>query len=105
MDSYFSARYGKGMPFLAWDIAVTEKCVEIAQWKLLNIRGYNPAAGADVNVRDRWVAALAWCAGVERQRIHPKVTLSPAPYQGADAPLVLSQPLQGWIPPNGSSGI
>lgn len=94
-ESYMSARYA--MPILTpYPHDLIEKVCHLAAWNILNLRGFNPAAAADINIRDRMVMATAWLEGVERQRIHPKVVESIAPSPGFPSPLIVSQPLQGW---------
>jgi phage gp36-like protein len=77
MNSYFGGRWP--LPLVAWDDSITAKCCEIAAYKLMSIRGFNPAAGADVNYLQRYNAAIAWCKGVRDKAIHPTVTTSAQP--------------------------
>ena len=72
MDSYFNGRYQ--LPLLTWDVSVTEVCAKIAAYRLLSVRGYNPASAADVNIRDRYLDSVAWLNKVQRQAVHPNVT-------------------------------
>ena len=77
MNSYFGGRYP--LPLLAWDDSLTAKCCEIAAYKIVCLRGFNPASGADVNYLQRYNSAIAWCKGVRDKAIHPTVTTSPQP--------------------------
>lgn len=79
VDSFYRGRYP--LPLLAWDIETTQATCKIAAWELLNIRGYNPASGADVNIRDRYQDAMGWLNRVQRQAAHPNVTPSAAQVQ------------------------
>ena len=74
MATYFGGRYP--MPLVTWDNSVREKCAEIAAYKLMCLRGFNPASGADVNFRLRYQDAIKWCEGVRNKAIHPTVTFS-----------------------------
>ena len=74
MNTYFAGRWP--LPLLTWDHSVTAKCGEIAAYKLMCIRGFNPASGADVNFRLRYQDAIKWCEGVRNKAIHPTVTFS-----------------------------
>jgi phage gp36-like protein len=88
MDSYFRGRYS--LPFTAWGVEVTECCCKIAAYHLLNIRGYNPASGADVNILNRYTAALMWLREVQRQAAHPDVTPGSGAVPSYNQPLVIS---------------
>ena len=72
----------------------------LAAWDILMIRGYNPGAGADVNIAERGKLAMQWFDDVERQRAHPNV-IEAAASPGYAAPAVISKPLQGWFPGTG----
>lgn len=71
VDSYLRGRYQ--LPLVSWGIEITEATIKIAAYNLLNIRGYNPAAGADVNIRQRYDDAISWLNKVQRQASHPDV--------------------------------
>lgn len=74
LDTYFAARFGKdGVPLLQWDTTVTEATCKVAAYELLTIRGYNPASGADVNLRIRYEDAIRWAEKVQKQQAHPNV--------------------------------
>jgi phage gp36-like protein len=99
MDSYFRARYdgdpvtGK-LPFASWGTDVTEKCVAIAQWKLLLVRGFNPGAGADKNIRERYLDAINWLVQVKENKLHPFV-VAPTTKQ-YDQPVCVSNKPRGF---------
>lgn len=88
MDTYFAGRYS--MPLLVWDNSVKAKCCEIAAYKMICLRGFNPASGADVNFRMRYLDAIEWCKGVRNKAIHPTVTESGQPSPTLTQPKVLS---------------
>lgn len=69
----------------------------LAAWDVLMVRGYNPSAGADVNIATRGEMALKWFDDVERQRAHPDVIEAAGSTDpGYPSPLIVSKPLQGW---------
>jgi len=72
VDSYLRGRYA--LPLLAWGSEITEATAKIAAYNLLTIRGYNPAAGADINIKLRFDDAITWLNKVQRQAAHPNVT-------------------------------
>lgn len=75
IDSYLRGRYP--MPLLAWGIEVTKACCVLAAFDLMNIRGYNPASGADRNLMDRADRITLWLRDVQKGAAHPDVTISP----------------------------
>lgn len=91
-DSYFRGRYGvDSVPLLAWDTDVTKWVCWIAAYDLLSgPRGYNAAAGADSNIRQRYDDAHVFLAMVQRQALHPSVTPQPAAGTTDIQPLVSS---------------
>ena len=88
VDSYFRGRYS--LPLASWDAATTEATCKIAAYNLLATRGYNPAAGADPNIRDRWVDAIEWLRRVQKQQAHPNVVSLSPNEPSATQPMVLS---------------
>jgi len=88
VDTYLRGRYS--LPLLAWDISVTEATSRIAAYNLLNIRGYNPASGSDVNLETRYNQAIDWLKLVQKQQAHPNVTPQPNNVPDWNQPVVLS---------------
>jgi phage gp36-like protein len=78
IDSYFRGRYA--LPLFAWGVEVVRCCVFLADYELLASRGFNPAAGADANVLDRYREMIGepgregWLQRVQRRAAHPDVT-------------------------------
>lgn len=93
-DSYFRSRYL--LPFTKWGNDVRRVVAVLATYDLLVVRGYNPASGADINLRLRYDDALAWLRQVSRQEAHPDVTPSMAQAAGYDDPHVSTHALRGW---------
>jgi phage gp36-like protein len=96
-DSKMRARYS--LPLLAWDSSVTMHVCRIAAYNILVTRGYNPEAGADVAITQRYEQSLEWFDGVERQRTHPNVTETANPQYATDLPQVISGTSRGWQTP------
>lgn len=88
IDSYLRGRYA--LPLVAWGIEITQAACVIAAYQLMNTRGYNPAAGADVNIADRYHETIAWLEQVQRQAAHPDVTPSPSQTPNMNRPTVIS---------------
>ena len=102
-SSKMAARYS--LPLLAWDTSVTQGVAQIATYQCMCLRGFDPANPGDAAARDLWIAAREFFDAVERQHAHPLVTESPMPTNQAQpvyaAPLIISNPQQGWIPAEG----
>lgn len=93
-DGKLRGRYQ--LPLLAWDVDLRMMVAQLAAYDVMIRRGYNPAAGADVNVRLRYEDALKWFDGVERQNVHPNVTASPTASPHYNAPQVTTSTTRGW---------
>ena len=87
--TFLRARYV--LPLLTWDDSITEATCKIATYDLLSNRGYNPGAGPDENIRNRYNDALFFLEKVQKSQAHPLVTstISPVPTY-VDQPMVLS---------------
>lgn len=105
MDSYFNGRFR--LPLLVWDQSVVQACAVIAAFSILCVRGYNPASGADVNIKGRYDRVILWLEQVQRQAVHPVVTQSADPTNSTVQPFVSSNsvlfittgqtgPSRGW---------
>jgi phage gp36-like protein len=93
-DSKLRARYS--LPLQSWDVDL-RRCVAIlAAYDLLVVRGFNPDAAGDSNLRMRYEDALKWLDDVERQAAHPNVVPSADQSPKYDAPKVTTSPLRGW---------
>jgi phage gp36-like protein len=93
-DSYLRGRYA--LPLISFDIELSMQVAYIAAYNILASRGYNPEAGADSIYRDRWVAAVEWFKGVQRQAIHPNVQPSPTGDPVLTFPQVNTAQERGW---------
>ena len=97
-DDKMRARYLLPLQAPYPDSLIQNICM-LAAWDILMVRGYNPSAGADVNIASRGELAMKWFDDVERQRAHPNVIeAAGSGSPGYAAPLVLSKPRQGWYP-------
>lgn len=104
VDSYLRGRYP--LPLQAWGAEITMATCVIAAYNVMNVRGYNPASGADVNLSDRYLNTIAWLRDVQKRAAHPNVTpaYDPAPIYAQ--PVVISSsvvdatgrtgPSRGW---------
>lgn len=71
VDTYYRARFP--LPLSSWDEQTKKVTCQIATYDLLSIRGYNPASGSDINIKDRYDSAIAWLEKVAKQQAHPEV--------------------------------
>lgn len=88
VDSFLRGRYL--LPLVSWGVEITEATCKIAAYNLMNVRGYNPASGADMNLETRYNAAVAWLTLVQKQQAHPNVTLTPDKTPDINQPQVIS---------------
>lgn len=117
-DAKMRGRYALplGQPY---DPALVAAVCDLGAWDLVQLRGYNPQSGSDVNFRIRAIGvdgkggAQKLLDDVERQCAHFAVVEAIVPAPGYPSPLIVSQPLQGWSPnqcptgwpPGGRSGV
>jgi phage gp36-like protein len=88
-DGYLRGRYA--YPLLAYGEQLPMYVCWLAAYLILSgARGYNPAAGADSNLRDRYDDARGWFEGVQAKRIHPDITPSDGQSPRYDQPVVLT---------------
>ena len=92
LDEGFRGRYGNGPSplLLEWDTSITEAVAQIAAYKLMKIRGYDPDSGADTTFRDGYNDAMTFIGAVQRQQAHPVVTVAGTPLAGAQQPNLIS---------------
>jgi hypothetical protein len=104
-DTRMAARYS--MPILApYPASLVMAVVHMARYDILALRGFDEANAADKIVIQSFERAEKLLNDVQRQQAHfvgikesPPPTSTPQPSYAA--PLVMSQPLQGWIPSEG----
>jgi phage gp36-like protein len=97
IDSAFRSRFT--LPLFSVDQATVRCCCVLAVYDLLVVRGYNPAAGADENLRLRFQDANSWLRQVASGLMTPDVKDSSAdPEPGTDSTRarVMSSSSRGW---------
>lgn len=96
-DSYLAAAYK--LPLTAWEDDLQNAVAMAVDWDLMCRRGFNPDAGADVAIRQRFEDAERWLKDVAGGKATAMVTDSSS---GADAgdstvsPVVLTSETRGW---------
>ena len=93
---------------LPYPPALVAAVCKIAAYNILSVRGLNPSAVGDSNLRDRYEDGKRWLADVRAQRLSPPdLRFSPAKKPNAhQQPLVLSRSrlspqTGGWAPNRG----
>lgn len=83
------------LPLTTYGADVKQCVCKLATYELLSLRGFNPAAGSDANVRMRYDDAMAWIRGVAKGEIHLDVepVLTSASQGSA---IVSSSTARGW---------
>lgn len=71
-DGYLRARFT--LPLAVWQDDLRRCVCNIAVYDLLSARGYNPDAGADSNVRQRYEDAIRWLERIAGGQVTPAVT-------------------------------
>jgi phage gp36-like protein len=94
IDTYFRDRYK--LPLTAWGIDVRRAAAVLAVYDLLVTRGYNPSAGADLNIRLRYEDTLRWLLQVARQEVQADVTPTQDQAPGYDDPAINTSAQRGW---------
>lgn len=94
LDAYFRGRYP--LPFLTYDVDIKMRAAHIATWLLLANRGRDPEAGYDDQINQRYTEAIAWAEAVQRQAIHPNVTISTPSAPTYSFPAVITGCRRGW---------
>lgn len=98
-DSYLRSRFT--LPLTVWQDDLRRAVCSIAAYDLLSSRGYNPDAGADTNVRQRYEDAIRWLERVAAGQVTPDVTDSGSGGDegngsAAGAARVFSSEPRGW---------
>ncbi len=76
------------LPLIQWGDDLKRAVVHIAAYDLLTTRGFNPQAGADVAIRDRYLAALSWLKSVAKGEAELTDVIDSSPTVHERGPLV-----------------
>ena len=72
MAGFFRGRWPVDDPtFAILDATTTMYVAWIAGYLVMSQRGYDPAAGSDLQIKERYDSAIAWGMGVQRQAVTP----------------------------------
>jgi len=78
-DSFGRGRWGyNALPLLAWDTGWTRAVAKLAAFEVIRVGGVNPESQDYKLARIGWDDAREYFNGVQRQQVHPQVTLAPA---------------------------
>ncbi len=90
-DGKMVGRYGYGaLPLLAWDTAITEACAKMAAFRLMRLRGMKPDSEDWKIFKSASDEGVDYFDMVQRQQMHPRVTLANGNEPGSIQPTVLS---------------
>lgn len=84
--SYLQKRYG--LPLVSWSVDVKRAVATVAAFDLLARRGYNPTAGVDVMVQQRYDYAVQWLRDVARGIVEPESVVDSTPAEHEATPLI-----------------
>ena len=77
MDDYFRGRWGMtAVPLAAWDTSITRVNCHLAAYDIMVVRGFSSDSDSNKDLRVRYQAALDWLDKVQRQQLHPLITLA-----------------------------
>jgi len=103
MDSYFRTRYPEldaktpgWKQFTDWGQDVRRCNAILATYDLMVVRGYNPASGADIALRDRYLDQIRWLERIARQEVQPNITPKMHEIAGYDSPAIATGDQRGW---------
>jgi phage gp36-like protein len=83
MDGYFKDQYL--LPLQTWGADVVDKCCEIAAYRLVRLRGFNPEA--DGSYLTDYKMAIEWLESVAKGTISPDIVdATPSPAPGTQTP-------------------
>ena len=84
-------------PWASWGDDIRKIVCQIAAYDMLSaLRGYNPAAGADPNIRDRAVDARKTLISIAKSEIGSTIVTADSTSPVYDSPKVVGLPAQGW---------
>lgn len=93
LDGYLRRRYT--LPLTAWDVAVRGAAAAKGTLACMTARGYDPTAGTDAVIKDRFDEAARWAERVAQGWITPDVTDSSDDDPAEDV-IVASNSRRGW---------
>jgi len=88
VDSYLRGRYA--LPLQDWGVEIRKATCVLAAYELMAVRGYEPGAGADPVLQNRYNETIAWLNKVQRQAAHPNVTPAQNQVPDYNQPTVIS---------------
>lgn len=71
VDSYLNSRFV--LPLTKWGAEITQKVIEIAQWKMLSKRGFDPDDPGDREIKDCYDQAIIWLDFIRDGTVTPLV--------------------------------
>lgn len=92
--SYLRKRYG--LPLVSWSDDVKAAVADIAAYRLLRIRGVNPANGRDLVAKEANDAAIQWLGDIARGIVEPEMVVDSTVSTEEHAPLIATNALRGW---------
>jgi phage gp36-like protein len=105
IDSYLRAQYT--LPLLTVGPDVRRKTVDIAIYYLMVGRGYNPEAGGDPGIKQRYDNAILWLRLVSKGEANPDITDSTqaaAEGRHGSRPTVISSSQRGFSARDNTTG-
>ena len=76
VDGYLADKFT--LPLTSWGKDLVARIAQIATYDLIVVRGANPEAPGNIDLHDRWEAALRWLRDIADGRVTPNVIDSSA---------------------------
>ena len=83
------------LPLTTYGADVRQAVCKLAAYECISVRGYNPAAGADVSLRMRYEDAERWIRALAKGEIHLDVVPAQTSASQGSA-TVISNTARGW---------
>ena len=97
MASFLRDRFPVDDPsFQVLDTSITMYTAWIAAYLVFAERGYDPAAGSDLQIKEKYDAAIAWGKEVAKGAFKPLVSFNPPPGRNYQLPAVYTHKPRGW---------
>lgn len=94
-DGYLRGRFE--LPLTAWGDDLRRAICAIASWDLMTARGFDPNAGADEVLRQRYEDAIAWLKSIALGHVIPVDVVDATPDEDDGGTFSVSNARRRWL--------